>query len=461
MYKAIQLHEYTILMIHPTSHWIVTQANAGAAGRHGPFKVEVMQSYVWWWQMHHLSCSLKAMLCEIPQLDTQSCTQCEAEGVAILCPLMVHMTISASVGFALTTTTWVNDSNDDVSDKKTAHATVVNAILEMEASVERVTQALHGLINWELREPLMDLDIADQLIFHDTNEDMATLKHLNVVMLTFDQVFQQVIEPAVEAAKAAKAAEEAQGTVDTDISPIQAEFDGTMSEEGLEKSLPLLICVIYKCVNVSHAHCQSHTLRHLGEPTQRPMLDCGKDIYKQLLSKRPSPTCHHIVSNMHGSGRCLICLALRKQCCEIPRVGAQSCTECEAEGVAILCSLMPPTMARMIQMLEDDPSHYISELFQTGVMKVADAIMDMEARVVDMRRALGPLINWDLQQPLIPLNHPQCHLFHDVNNNMKSLETLAVVMKTFKVVFEETILPVIEEAREAMLTAEADVEMET
>ncbi|TFY60365.1 hypothetical protein EVJ58_g5191 [Rhodofomes roseus] len=102
-------------------------------------------------------------------------------------------------------------------------------------------------------------------------------------------------------------------------------------------------------------------------------------------------------------------------------------------------------MARMIQMLEDDPSHYISELFQTGVMKVADAIMDMEARV----------------QPLIPLNHPQCHLFHDVNNNMKSLETLAVVMKTFKVVFEETILPVIEEAREAMLTAEADVEMET
>ncbi|TFY60364.1 hypothetical protein EVJ58_g5192 [Rhodofomes roseus] len=63
----------------------------------------------------------------------------------------------------------------------------------------------------------MDLDIADQLIFHDTNEDMATLKHLNVVMLTFDQVFQQVIEPAVEAAKAAKAAEEAQGTVDTDM----------------------------------------------------------------------------------------------------------------------------------------------------------------------------------------------------------------------------------------------------
>ncbi|TFY55872.1 hypothetical protein EVJ58_g7972 [Rhodofomes roseus] len=87
---------------------------------------------------------------------------------------------------------------------------VVNATLEMEASVERVTQALHGLINWELREPLMDLDIADRLIFHDTDEDMTTLKQLNVIMLTFDQVFQRVIEPAVEAAKAAKAAEEAQ-----------------------------------------------------------------------------------------------------------------------------------------------------------------------------------------------------------------------------------------------------------
>ncbi|TFY55878.1 hypothetical protein EVJ58_g7974 [Rhodofomes roseus] len=116
-------------------------------------------------------------------------------------------------------------------------------------------------------------------------------------------------------------------------------------------------------------------------------------------------------------------------------------------------------MARMIQTLEDDPGHCVSKLFQTGLMKVADAITDMEARVVDMRSALGPMINWDLQQPLTPLNHAQRHLFHDVSDDMKTLETLAVVMKTFEVVFEEVILPAIEEAREAMLAAEPDVEM--